>query len=771
MNKLNIILRGILRQKLNSGIIIISLSVGIACFNLILLFISRELKTDNFHAWKGRIFALKCDDPWVPGGKMYHCRFGSAEYLKANYALVEDFCRISNASVQKVVVNNEAYFDQPRIIATSNNFFSFFSYELLTKNPGTVLEALNNIVISEDLAKKYFGSVEAVGQVIKLISRSKEEQMVVTGIFRKPAENTQIIFDMVRLIGETDSRCYVRLTGENDREAVEKLMAEHKESVPIVHMGIPGLYYLEPLKSAYFNPARGLTIEASRDKTDLWIALVIGLMIIGVASFNYLGLLNNRSIEKNKDYIIRRINGGSKFSLILDDTIENGIIIGISFVLSIFFMLEILPFFNELTGSNITERYIYNAENLTILFVIVLFLLSLTLLFGLFRIHSIVEVNALKPGNIQTVNDMQIPAFNIFQMASSVALIICSVVIIKQMSFISNKPIGLDKDVIEVRLPAQHSDKASVFKEELMKNSSVSQVSAVGASPLLEHFLLLLEYEQDGVKKQYSPSGFSGDENYLSALGIELVEGEGFSVNLTENNKTCLVNQTFAKFFPDRDLIGKKVPGMDDMIIIGIVRDFHYSGLKSGIGPAFISFTRKGSHLMVKSSGANVAIARGAIAEVWEKLIPDYPVNIESIGDRYEWYHRGNKNYLKLIVACSLISLFLSMIGLFAVSYQNSRYRTKEIGIRKINGAGIVEILELLNRDFVKWLAISFIIACPVAWYAMYKWLQNYAYKTEFSLWILALAGIITLVIALMTVSWQSWRAATRNPVESLRCE
>ena len=197
MNKLNIIIRNIVRQKLNSGIIIVSLSVGIACFNLILLFISRELKTDNFHAGKERIFALKCDDPWVPGGKMYHCRFGSAEYLKANYALVEDFCRISNASAQKVVVNNEAYFDQPRIIATSNNFFSFFSYELLTRNPGTVLEALNNIVISEDLAKKYFGSVEAVGQVIKLISRSKEEQMVVTGIFRKPAENTQIIFDMV----------------------------------------------------------------------------------------------------------------------------------------------------------------------------------------------------------------------------------------------------------------------------------------------------------------------------------------------------------------------------------------------------------------------------------------------------------------------------------------------------------------------------------------------------------------------------------------------
>ena len=771
MGNFKIILRSILRQKLNSGIIIVSLSVGIACFNLILLFISRELRTDNFHAGKERIFALKCDDPWVPGGKMYHCRFGSAEYLKNNFALVEDFCRISNASVQKIVVNDEEYSDQPTIIATSANFFSFFSYKLLTNNPETALESLNNIVISEDLAKKYFGSGKAVGQVIQLISGSKEVQMVVTGIFRKPAENTQIIFDMVRLIGEKDSHCYVRLISGNDREEVQKLMTENKASVPIVQVGTPGSYYLEPLQSAYFDTNRGLTIDASRDKTDLWVALVIGLMIIGVASFNYLGLLNNRSVEKNKDYILRRINGGSKLSLILDYLVENGIMIGISFALSIFLMMELLPFFNELTGSMIQESFLYKAENFTLLFAVVLFLISLTLLFGVIRIHSTIDINALKPGKIQTANGMQMPALNIFQIASSVALIICSVVIIKQMNFISNKPIGLDKDVIEIKLPLQYSDKVSVFKEELMKNSSVSKVSVVGTSPLLEHFMLLLEYEHNGVKKQYSPSGFSGDENYLSTLGIDLVEGTGFSENLTSDNKICLVNQSFAKYFSDRNLIGEKVPGMDDMIIVGIVRDFHYSGLKSVIEPAFISFSRKGSHLLVKSSGSNDALTRDAIARVWEQLIPGYPLNIETTGDRYEWFHRSNKNYLKLIGACSLISLFLSMIGLFAVSYQNSRCRTKEIGIRKINGAGIFEILELLNRDFLKWVTISFVIASPVAWYAMHKWLQNYAYKTEFSWWVFALAGVIALSIALITVSWQSWRAATRNPVEALRYE
>ena len=174
---------------------------------------------------------------------------------------------------------------------------------------------------------------------------------------------------------------------------------------------------------------------------------------------------------------------------------------------------------------------------------------------------------------------------------------------------------------------------------------------------------------------------------------------------------------------------------------------------------------------MVKGTENQARQTRETIAGVWENLIPDYPVNIESIGDRYEWFHRANKNYIRLIGACSVISLFLSMIGLFAISYQTSRYRTKEIGIRKINGARIYEILGMLNNNFAKWVGIACIIAFPAAWYAMHKWLSNFAYKTEFKWWVLVLAGMTALIITLLTVSWQSWRAATRNPVESLRYE
>jgi putative ABC transport system permease protein len=766
------LIRSLLRDRLNTLVIIISLAVGIACINLIFLFLNRELSTDGFHKYKDQIYALKCDDPWIPGEKMYHCKSGSAEYMKANIAQVEDFCRYNNSNPLKIIVNNEEYFDHPQIIGASENFFRFFSYKLLTNNPVTVLESANSLVISADLADKYFGKDDPVGKIITLVNRNKTDQMTVTGIFEKPGDNTQINFDMVRRIGDIDSRCYIKLVKDADPKELEKLFSEKKETIPVINTGTSGpTYYLEPLQKAYFDTSRGLVIENNRDRRDLWIALIIGLMIIGIAIFNYLGVLTNKLLGKVKEYYLRRINGSTIRDLIARFMLENSIIVAISFLIGMFLMLDSLPFFNTLIKSNITNSFIWQPRQIAILTGVLAFVLLITLLFGTYLIRSNLNINLLKTDQDQTVRIIQIPLFNIFQLASSIALIICSLIIIRQMNFITQKPIGLNKDVLEVRIPPQYKDKAGAFKDELLKTISVNNVSVVGASPLLEHFMVLLKYQQDGVEKEYSPSGFSGDENYLDVLGIELIDGTGFSETLSANTKKCLINQSFAGLFPDQDLIGKGIPGMEDMIVTGIVEDFHFSDLKSRVEPALISFDNKGWHLLVKPSENQVQSARSAITDIWQKLIPDYPLDIESVGDRFEWYHRGNVNFKRLIVSCSLISLFLSMIGMFAVSYQKTRTRTKEIGIRKINGANIIEILAMINKDFIRWTVIAFIIAVPIAWYAMHIWLENYSYRTDVKWWIFALSGVIVLAISLLTISWQTLRAAMRNPVEALRYE
>jgi putative ABC transport system permease protein len=339
------------------------------------------------------------------------------------------------------------------------------------------------------------------------------------------------------------------------------------------------------------------------------------------------------------------------------------------------------------------------------------------------------------------------------------------------MSFISNKDIGLDKDILEIKLPSQYSDKTIVFKDEILKNPAVALVSITPASPLLEHIVTSFHYTDNGVEKQYTPAIFMGDENFIMTLGIKLKNGRNFSGNSASDKINCLINESFAKKFPGQDLIGTKLPGYDKLTIIGIVRDFHYSSLKDMIDPGIIIYDNTGNHLLARPSAGQSAAMEQVISETWKKLIPDSPYNTESVRERFEWYHRENKNYAKLIGSCCFISLFLSMMGLFAISFSSSRKRSKETGIRKINGATILQVMSLLNKDFIRWVVIAFIIAIPVAFFIMHRWLQNFAYKTELSWWIFAVAGIIASGIALITVSWQSYKAAAKNPVDSLRYE
>jgi len=402
---------------------------------------------------------------------------------------------------------------------------------------------------------------------------------------------------------------------------------------------------------------------------------------------------------------------------------------------------------------------------------LLVFILIITLLFVIYLVHTNLRLKHLKAEQNHIAKSAQIPIFNIFQLFCSIALIICSFIIIKQMNYITNKSIGLNKEVIEIKIPYQYRERAAVFKDELLKYGSIKNVSIVNASPVLEHFLVALKYQQNGAEKQYSPSGFSGDENYLDVLGIELVSGAGFSETSSSSEKKCLINESFARLFHDQDLIGKPMPGMEDMIITGIVKDFNYSDLKSQIEPAFISFDNKGGHLMVRQSAGHSDDARQAIGDIWLKLIPDYPVDIESVGERFEWFHRDNANLKRLIGSCAIISLFLSLIGLFALSFQKTRSRTKEIGIRKINGSSIAGIMSLITKDFVRWTIIAMVIAMPVSWYAMNRWLEHYAYKTDIEWWVFLLSGILVLATVILTVIFQSYRAAIKNPVEALRYE
>jgi putative ABC transport system permease protein len=366
---------------------------------------------------------------------------------------------------------------------------------------------------------------------------------------------------------------------------------------------------------------------------------------------------------------------------------------------------------------------------------------------------------------------IKIPAFNIFQLIVTIVLLICSITLLKQINYITQKEIGINKDVIEVKIPSIYESQTKIFKEDLLKYPSVASISVTTASPLLEWIQTSFQYTENGEDKQYSPKIFRGDEAYIRTLGISLTEGRDFSGNITSDKNNCIINESLAGYFPGRNLIGEKLPGYEKLTVIGIVKDFNCSGAKDPISPGVIIFDNSGNHLLVMPAFGQSQSVKNSISETWQKFIPDIPINIESVRERYDWYHIKETNFAKLIISCCLISLFLSMIGLFAISFHSSRKRTKEIGIRKINGATVFGVISLLNRDFFRWIIIAFVPASFMSWYIMNKWLQGFAYRTELNLWIFALAGLLTVATTFLTVSWQSWRASTSNPVEALRYE
>jgi putative ABC transport system permease protein len=769
--KLGQIIRSFLRNPLNSSVIIISLAVGMACTNLIVLFITRELNTDSFQQNKNRIYLLKCDNPFEEGSKMSSCRKGGAEYIKENFSEVEDFCRIKYGSTKKVMIGNQIYNDNLAVFETSANFFNIFSYKLLTNNPNSVLTTKDDIAISEELALKYYKERLPVGRIISIIAGDKKTDFIIKGIFRKPVENSQFSFDMVKLNNDSERFAFLLLKNNANPARLEKLFADQKDKIPVINDGKPGQYYLKSFKKTYFDCSEYSPLGGKREKSDIWIAMLIGLMIISVASVNYLGLINNKLFDKTPEFYIRRINGSSRTRLIKDFMIENMIVIFIAFILSLEVISWIIPLFNELTGSGINMTFYLRPDALKIMSLVILFLLFATLVFSVNKINkqsisSTHKVILDKEGKI-----IKIPAFIIFQLIVTIVLLICSVTILKQINYISNKEIGLNKEVIEVKIPDEYADRTIVFKEELHKYPSVAGISITTASPLLEWILTSFRYTENGEDKQYSPKIFRGDEAFISTLGISLKGGRDFSGNINSDKNNCIINESLAKYFSKRNLIGEKLPGHENLTVIGVVKDFNCSGLKDAISPGVIIFDNSGSHLLVMPAAGQSLTVRNLISDIWQKLIPDSPLNIEKVKERYEWYHRKDSNYAKLIGSCCLISLFLSMIGLFAISFHSSRKRTKEIGLRKINGATINVVMLLLNKDFFRWVITAYIIASPIALIFMRRWLQGFVYRTELNWWVFALAGLLTVVITILTVSWQSWRAAIRNPVEALRDE
>ncbi len=754
--------RVILKRKMISGIIVLSLLVGFTTVFMLTGLIFDEYAVDGFHKNKNRIVRLQSDDPWVAGQKMNHITYAAPEYLKNNFPEVEDYCQWNKTGYDQVVANNNSYYQNLELFETNPGFFNIFSYRFVEGGPASALSG-NSIVLSEKTARMFFGDKKALGNPVLIKTKGGDQIYTVSAVVTQPGKS-HIHFDLLTSINGKQLRgtdAYLLLKENTDQRTLEEKMHLKKSMIPFFWEGKTVNLYLNNLKSINITP---------EVKSKIVVSLAIAVIVLFIAFFNFINLFINLLMDRGKELGLIRIIGGTNKTLVNKLGIEFLILIFIALIFSVVTLRFLLPFFNQLNGSDLLFSSFFRPQLLFIILGIisVVVLLSYITVY-LFIRNPIKAPNLIKSG-LATGKNRKLSIVNTIQYSVSIALIICTITLYRQVNFIHNKPIGLDRDVVEFRLPAPFGDKKQAFKNSLLGHSSIEKVSVCSASPVKEASMVNWKYDDNGEKKEYTILLFQGDENYINTLHIELIEGKEINTTASGRNNQCYINEAMVKFHQLKDPIGKMVPG-STMEIAGVVKDFHWNGLESIVPPAVVAVNNEGRNLLVKIKAGQTDAGIQIIKSVWKELIPDYPFEYDTVGGLFNEKHKKYETLVQFISFFCVISILLSSMGLLALSLFSIRRKVKEIGIRKVNGANVFEVLVMINNKLVSWILVGFLVACPVAGYIMHRWLENFAYKTTLSWWIFALAGTLALGIALLTVSWQSWKAATRNPVEALRYE
>jgi len=772
--------RNIVSQPIFSIINITGLVIAITSVVLISLWVQDEKSYDKFHLKSDRIHRVIMN--MGDHGNLAMTPPPLANKIKEEFPEVEYSTRIQDCP--QVVVKNENHnFNENKGIFVDPDFFEIFSFNLLDGNQQNLINEPFNIVVTKDFANRYFKD----GNVINNNLSINGNPVTISGVLDNIPANSHLQFDFIlpiellELLGEDLSdwgnvnvHSYIRVKKDVEwttlNEKIVNWQTPRKES-----------FFLQPLEEIHTEPGMLADNAVVSDKKYINIFIVVALIILIIASINYITIYISSALKRIREIGLRKINGSNKKNLILQFLSESIVFIFITLFLSTVLIRVLLPYFNNIVNKELSFQLLDTKIIVGLLFIGFLLLIFIGIYPALF-------FSSLKPsilfkkdtGKFGIVTKLK-RGMILIQFSVTTILIIGVFTVLKQLEFIENKDLGFQKENI-IYLPfngiAEHYES---MKEEVLKNPSVLNVTAKNSLPIEnanktdEIFWPGMELDQ---KLLVEATGV--DYNYIETMNMTLSEGRSFSEQYETDKSSAVLNRTAVRQMNLKDPIGKTINLWGfPLTVIGVVNDGLFYSLKKKSGPQIYymiqdinedEMTYYGKILInVKERDIQETISQ--IQNVWSCYYPEIPFDFnfldKAIDQRY-WEERRLFSVIKYFVVLSLI---LSCMGLYGLSLFSTKQRIKEIGVRKVNGAKISEILTMLNKDFVLWAGIAYAISVPVAYIIMYKWLNNFAYKIMLSWWIFALAGIFALTTVLLTISWQSWRAARRNPVEALRYE
>jgi putative ABC transport system permease protein len=789
----------------------VGLSAAFSCVLIIFIYTSQQLSYDKFHSKAGRIYRMTIDTN--RGAISIHPArvYGDTHKLLSNYPAIENMVRIVPFRNAIVKIGEQKFYSR-NAYSTDSSFFKIFDFKILSGRPENAFSQPGRAFICRSLALKYFGSIDIVGRQITILHQQDLNPGVYTidGVMEDFPVNSHFHAELLTsFTGDNDltswAYTYLLMKKGVDIDAIRSTIQHNWETEKKTNDSVP-ILYLQKLTDIHLYSQKTREMEKNGDIRSIILLLSCTALILFVALINYLNLSRVQLIARMKSVKIKLINGASKWTVGWE-------IIQESLLLSVFSILIGL-FIADWLGESLKISVLQSGRIFGIAIICLGFIVSVALL-ALFPLYSSKIVSDIK----MTRKQDSLYSFPlVVQFTLTIVAVAGTLVLNRQINFINSKhPASQNANMVVIAdNPWQSVQRYDLFKTELLKKSSITNVTAAMEDPGSD-ILDAVAFEMEGVEKKEGQSIniFTADSNFFSSLGIHPLAGttelgytpsqqwESDAVDLSNLRQSknadkqklaelekkvgnyrekYILNQSALRLLginKPEDAIGKRfrlnffLPDLfPEGEIVGVVPDFHYTDLHSPEKPLAIAPRKLFNYCFIISiNPVKRREALNTIASTWQKINPEFPFEYEYITDSYRKVYAGEYAQTQALSLFALISIILSSLGIFAMAAFSMQHRVKEIGIRKINGAMISEILTMLNKSFVSWIAIAFIIATPISWIAMHKWLENFAYKTELSWWIFALAGLLALGIALLTVSWISWRAATRNPVEALRYE
>ena len=789
-NYLIVAFRNIKKNKTQSIINISGLAVGMAVFLLITIYCRNELNYNKFFSQHENIYQIEIGDDYYTAAPL-------GTMIKNNIPDFKTVVRIDDNGLgggEKPLIetregNNSKKMIVTDIIFADDKFFDMFNFPVLYGNPSTALKEPYSIVLTKSTAVSLFGVGNVVGRSIHYIGdRNSQPQMdmIITAVIDDVPNNTSISFNSSKsfnAVGSLSTYYSIKPSGSNIEEDWSNRMYStfvmfKQNNINLFTEKVNKLWYDQERTrgNSHVNinmiPLDDVHFHNNSKRQIIFLLQLIGFLIMGIAIINFINLTIARSSSRAREIGMRKVVGANRLMLVKQFLSESIFISLLAMPIALLIVTLFKPVFFKMIDKEIPFDILYKPQFILILFagIIVIGIISgiyPAVVLSSFKPTSILkgEITKSKKGNL--LRHMLI----VFQFTISISLVICTILISKQMDYLKTKDLGFNnKNIIYFSQSQQINQKYDVFKQKLLQNPDIINVSRSNTS-FGKDLPIGLESDFKGLKKSYRAT--TADPDFIPTMKIEMVKGRQFSWDIqSDHYMTAIVNETFVKEFQLKQPLGSEINFFTiKPKIIGVMKDFNYNSFHQKVEPAALLDIDWNMEINVRISNRDIPGTIQYIKNIWNKFSPDMPFEFKFLDQTYGALYISEEQFQSIISSFSIIAIIIACLGLFGlISYSINR-RLKEISIRKILGASVDSIVLKLTGELLKWVVLANLLAWPLAWFLMNKWLQNFAYHTSMSWWIFILSGGIALLIAMLTVSYQAIRAATANPIETLRYE